>query len=108
MLRVIDAHDLVGAGAGAGGGVAIGISNLGVLAGVADGDAGASDGGSDEARRELPWLFGASACASGGAATALFLRPGEAGPARRLAIAGVVADPRALPGIEAVAGIGGR
>jgi formate-dependent nitrite reductase membrane component NrfD len=45
-----------------------------------------------EARRELPSLFGASACASAGAATALFLRPGEAGPARRLAIAGVAAE----------------
>jgi formate-dependent nitrite reductase membrane component NrfD len=45
-----------------------------------------------EARRELPWLFGASACASGGAATALFLPPEEAGPARRLAIAGVAGE----------------
>jgi formate-dependent nitrite reductase membrane component NrfD len=45
-----------------------------------------------EARRELPWLFGASASASAGAATALFLRPEEAGPARRLAIAGVAAE----------------
>jgi formate-dependent nitrite reductase membrane component NrfD len=45
-----------------------------------------------EARHELPWLFGASATASAGAATALFLRPEEAGPARRLAIAGVAAE----------------
>jgi formate-dependent nitrite reductase membrane component NrfD len=45
-----------------------------------------------EARRELPWLFGASASASAGAATALFLRPEEAGPARRLAIAGVAGE----------------
>ncbi len=45
-----------------------------------------------EARRELPWLFGASASASAGAATALFARPGDAGPARRLAIAGVVGE----------------
>jgi hypothetical protein len=43
-----------------------------------------------EARGELPWLFGASGTASAGAATALFLRPEEAGPARRLAIAGAV------------------
>jgi formate-dependent nitrite reductase membrane component NrfD len=43
-----------------------------------------------EARRELPWLFGASASASAGAATTLFLGPGDAGPARRVAIAGVV------------------
>jgi formate-dependent nitrite reductase membrane component NrfD len=45
-----------------------------------------------EAREELPWLFGASASASAGAATALFLRPEEAGPPRRLAIAGVAAE----------------
>jgi formate-dependent nitrite reductase membrane component NrfD len=45
-----------------------------------------------EARKELPWLFGASAAASAGAATALFLPGGESGPARRLAIAGVAAE----------------
>jgi formate-dependent nitrite reductase membrane component NrfD len=43
-------------------------------------------------RRELPWIFGASATASAGAATAMFLPPEEAGPARRLAIAGVVGE----------------
>lgn len=43
-----------------------------------------------EARGELPWLFGASATASAGAATALFLDPREAGPARRLAVGGAV------------------
>jgi formate-dependent nitrite reductase membrane component NrfD len=40
-----------------------------------------------EARRELPWLFGASAAASAGAATTLFAVE-EAGPARRLAVLG--------------------
>jgi formate-dependent nitrite reductase membrane component NrfD len=45
-----------------------------------------------EARHELPCLFGASASASAGAATALFMPPDEAGPARRLAIAGVVGE----------------
>ena len=45
-----------------------------------------------EARHELPWLFGASASASAGAATALFMPPEEAGPARRLAIAGVLGE----------------
>jgi formate-dependent nitrite reductase membrane component NrfD len=45
-----------------------------------------------EARRELPWLFGASAAASAGAATALLLPPEEAGPARRLAVAGAAAE----------------
>jgi formate-dependent nitrite reductase membrane component NrfD len=44
-----------------------------------------------EARHELPWLFGASASASAGAATALVLPPREAGPARRLAIGGAAA-----------------
>ena len=44
-----------------------------------------------EARKELPWLFGASAVASAGAATAIFLPPEESGPARRLAGAGAVA-----------------
>jgi formate-dependent nitrite reductase membrane component NrfD len=45
-----------------------------------------------EARRELPWLFGASASASAGAVTAMFLPPEDAGPARRLAIAGVAGE----------------
>ena len=45
-----------------------------------------------EARNELPWLFGASASASAGAATALFMQPDEAGPARRLAIGGAAAE----------------
>jgi formate-dependent nitrite reductase membrane component NrfD len=45
-----------------------------------------------EARKELPWLFGASAAASAGAATALFLPAGESGPSRRLAVAGVAVE----------------
>jgi formate-dependent nitrite reductase membrane component NrfD len=45
-----------------------------------------------EARKELPALFGASAAASAGAATSLFLPTGDAGPARRLAVAGVAAE----------------
>jgi formate-dependent nitrite reductase membrane component NrfD len=45
-----------------------------------------------EARKDLPVLFGASAAASAGAATSLFLPPGEAGPSRRLAVAGVAAE----------------
>ena len=45
-----------------------------------------------EARKELPWLFGASAVASAGAATAIFLPPEESGPARRLAVAGAVVE----------------
>jgi len=45
-----------------------------------------------EARKELPWLFGASAAASAGAATTMFMPVGESGPARRLAVAGVAAE----------------
>jgi formate-dependent nitrite reductase membrane component NrfD len=45
-----------------------------------------------EARDELPWLFGASAAASAGAA-AVMLTPAEAaGPARRTTVAGVAAE----------------
>lgn len=42
-----------------------------------------------EARDELPWLFGASAAASAGAAAAIFTPVEAAGPARRAALAGV-------------------
>jgi len=45
-----------------------------------------------EARGELPWLFGASAASSGGAATMLFAPSGSAGPARRTALLGAVAE----------------
>ena len=45
-----------------------------------------------EARRDLPFLFGASAAASAGAATTMFMPAGEAGPARRLAVAGAAAQ----------------
>lgn len=44
------------------------------------------------ARRELPWIFGASAAASAGAAACVFLDPADAGPARRLAVAAVAAE----------------
>jgi formate-dependent nitrite reductase membrane component NrfD len=45
-----------------------------------------------EARTELPWLFGASAAASAGAATTIFLPLEESGPARRLAVAGAITE----------------
>ena len=45
-----------------------------------------------EARQELPWLFGASATASAGAAACAFLAPADAGPARRLAVGGVAVE----------------
>jgi formate-dependent nitrite reductase membrane component NrfD len=44
-----------------------------------------------EARRELPYLFGAGAAASAGAAATILLPPRDAGPARRLAVAASVA-----------------
>jgi polysulfide reductase-like protein len=45
-----------------------------------------------EGRQELPWIFGASASASAGAAACVFLDPDDAGPARRLAIGGAVVE----------------
>jgi len=45
-----------------------------------------------EAREELPWLFGASAAASAGAAACVLCPPPAAGPARRLAVGGVLAE----------------
>jgi hypothetical protein len=45
-----------------------------------------------EAHRELPLLFAATAATTAGAAAAMLTAPGEAGPARRLALAGVVAE----------------
>jgi len=44
-----------------------------------------------EARHELPWLFGASAAASAGAAATIAVPTRESGPARRLAIGASVA-----------------
>jgi formate-dependent nitrite reductase membrane component NrfD len=45
-----------------------------------------------EARTELPWLFGASAAATAGAAAAIAVPAGHSAPARRLAIGGSVAS----------------
>jgi gas vesicle protein len=45
-----------------------------------------------EARQELPFLFGASACATAGAACTLLLAPEDARPARRLAVGGALAE----------------
>ena len=52
------------------------------------------------ARQELPWIFGASAAASAGAAACLFLDPDDAGPARRLAVAGVAAEGALMQSME--------
>jgi formate-dependent nitrite reductase membrane component NrfD len=53
-----------------------------------------------EARHELPWLFGTSAAASAGAAACMFLDPGEAGPARRMAVGGVAAELALMEAME--------
>jgi hypothetical protein len=45
-----------------------------------------------EARRELPFLFGAGAAASAGAAAAMITEPRHAGPARRLAAGGALVE----------------
>jgi formate-dependent nitrite reductase membrane component NrfD len=45
-----------------------------------------------EARQELPWLFGAGAAATAGAAASLFVEPRHAGPARRLGVAGAAVE----------------
>jgi len=45
-----------------------------------------------EARSDLPWLFGSSAVATAGAAATMLLPPVEAGPARRLAVAGALVE----------------
>jgi len=53
-----------------------------------------------EAHRDLPLVFAATAATSAGAAAALLTPPGEAGPARRLALAGIVAEQAALQRME--------
>jgi formate-dependent nitrite reductase membrane component NrfD len=53
-----------------------------------------------EAHRELPFVFAASAATSAGAAATLFARPADAGPARRLALGGLVAEQLAMRTME--------
>ena len=53
-----------------------------------------------EGRRELPWIFAASASASAGAAASMFVHPRDAGPARRLAVAGVLAEGALMQAME--------
>jgi formate-dependent nitrite reductase membrane component NrfD len=53
-----------------------------------------------DARQELPWIFGASAAASAGAAASMFVDPQEAGPARRLAVTGVLAEGALMRAME--------
>lgn len=53
-----------------------------------------------DGRHELPWIFAASAAASAGAAASMFVHPRYAGPARRLAVAGVVAEGALMQAME--------
>ena len=53
-----------------------------------------------EARRELPFLFGAGAAASAGAAAAMTTPPRDAGPARRLAVGGAAVELAAVQLME--------
>jgi formate-dependent nitrite reductase membrane component NrfD len=53
-----------------------------------------------EARNELPFLFGASAAASAGAAAVVAVPPADAGPARRLAVAASVVENAIMVGME--------
>ncbi len=53
-----------------------------------------------EGRHELPWIFGASAAASAGAAACMFVSPRDAGPARRVAVAGVLAEGALMQAME--------
>jgi polysulfide reductase-like protein len=61
-----------------------------------------------EARRELPFLFGSSAAASAGAASAIVVPPEEAGPARRLAVGGVLVQNAVMLGMEKRLGLVGE
>jgi formate-dependent nitrite reductase membrane component NrfD len=53
-----------------------------------------------EGRHELPWIFGASAAASAGAAASVFTPTRDAGPARRVAVAGVLAEGALMQAME--------
>jgi formate-dependent nitrite reductase membrane component NrfD len=53
-----------------------------------------------EARRELPFVFAGSSAASAGAAATLLTAPRAAGPARRLAVAGVALEELAVHAME--------
>jgi len=61
-----------------------------------------------EARRELPFVFGAGAAASAGAAAAAIVAPEDAGPARRLAVGGAAVGTVAMLAMEARLGMVGE
>ena len=61
-----------------------------------------------EARDELPWLFGSSAAASAGGALAICTPTHSAGPARRIALAGAIAELALMKGMERKLGFVGE
>ena len=61
-----------------------------------------------EARRELPFVFAAGAAASAGAAATMLTPTAQAGPARRLAVLGAVAQASSMLGMERRLGELGR
>ena len=61
-----------------------------------------------EARHELPFLFGASAAASAGAAAAIVVPKAEAGPARRLAVGGALVENVLMQAMEKRLGFAGE
>lgn len=61
-----------------------------------------------EARRELPFVYTGSAAASGGGMAMLFTPVAEAGPARRLAIAGTLGEITASRAIDRRPGLAGE
>jgi polysulfide reductase-like protein len=61
-----------------------------------------------EARRELPFLFASSAAASAGAASAIAVRPADAGPARRLAVGSVLVENAVMLAMEKRLGLVGE
>jgi hypothetical protein len=61
-----------------------------------------------EGRRELPFVYTGSAAASGGGLAMLFTPLDEAGPARRLAIAGTIGEITASRVIDARPGLPGE
>jgi formate-dependent nitrite reductase membrane component NrfD len=61
-----------------------------------------------EARDELPWLFGASAVASAGAAAAILTPAGAAGPARRATVAAAGVELALMQAMEARLGLVGE
>jgi formate-dependent nitrite reductase membrane component NrfD len=61
-----------------------------------------------EARQELPLLFATSSAATAGAAAAMVTPPEDAGPARRIAVAGAVAENVAMQVMESRLGMVGE